>query len=109
MKIFVNDTVNLILNTGKNISTFTTFKIKYEDPDGTRGQWTAALYPSNNLCLNAVVEFDTKGLWKVQAYVAKVGEVYHGMWADVMVFQPLFVPTTAPATTVPPTTLAPTT
>jgi hypothetical protein len=55
------------------------------------------------------VAFDTAGLWKVQAYVEKVGENFHGLWADIYVYPALSTTTTEAPTTVPPTTLPPTT
>ena len=110
MKIFKYDTVKLILNTGKDVSTFTIKKIKYESPSGVRNHWDAAICPTSNLCIQATVQFNEKGIWKVQAYVWKAGpEYYHGMYADVKVFEALAPTTTTPPTTVPPTTLAPTT
>lgn len=114
MKVFKYDTVKLILNTGKDVSTFTTKRIKYESPSGVRGNWTAAICPSSVLCIQATVQFDEKGIWKVQAYVAKSGpQRYHGKLADVRVFDAVSEFTTAPPTTtlttVPPTTAAPTT
>jgi hypothetical protein len=102
MKVFVDDTVTLRLNTGKDISGFTTYRIKYKKPDGTRGRWAAALCGTSNLCLSASVVFDVSGVWQVQAYVYKAGEYYHGFWADVRVYDAL-----APWSTVPPTTPAP--
>ena len=109
MKVFKYDTVKLILNTGKTLTTFTQLKIKYEKPDGTDGRWTAAICPTNALCLQATVQFTAKGVWRVQAYIFKAGEWYHGQWADVRVFDALATTTTVPPTTVAPTTLAPTT
>jgi len=105
MKVFKYDTVKLILNTGKNVSTFTTMKIKYVTPSGIRGHWnSAAICPSDNTCIQKTVQFDEKGIWKVQAYVSKIGETYHGMYADVRVFDPVATTTTVPPTTVVPTT-----
>jgi hypothetical protein len=109
MKVFVDDTVRLNLNTGKDVSTFTTFKIKYKKPDGTQGRWTAALCGTSNLCIYADVQFDVSGVWQVQAFVQKVGEYYHGFWADVRVYDALAPLSTVPPTTAPPTTTAPTT
>jgi len=103
MKIFAFDTVKLILNTGKDVSTFTTKLIKYRDPDGNEGRWVAAICPSSNLKIQATIQFPKSGRWKVQAYVWKAGpEFYHGMWAEVRVY-----PALATTTTVPPTTPAP--
>lgn len=107
-RIFKNDHIILILDTEKNISTYTTFEIKYEKPDGSGGRWAAAIYPTNNNYLYATVQFDMIGLWRVQAYVRKVGSILHGLWVDIPVYEALFWSTAAP-TTVPPTTMVPTT
>lgn len=103
-KVFVDDTVVLTLATGKVLTTFTLFRIKYEKPDGTKGFWASAIHPSNSQAIRSTVSFDTPGNWKVQAYVAKVGEKYHGFWVDVRVYKAI-----APTTTTPPTTMVPTT
>jgi len=108
-KVFVNDTVDLILETLKNVSTFTKFLIKYEKPGGVRSRWASAKCPASDTCLRSTVTFDTAGLWKVQAYVGKVGENFHGLWADIYVYPALSTTTTLAPTTVPPTTLPPTT
>jgi len=108
-KVFVSDTVRLILNTGKVLSTFTLFKIKYKKPNGIKGSWIADIYPTNNKCLYADVTFDSPDIWKVQAYVSKNNESYHGMWADVKVYAAIAPNTINLLTTVPPTTLPPTT
>lgn len=110
MRVFVNDTIQLILNTGKDVSAFTRFRIKYEKPDGTNGQWNAALGPVSLMHVYADVQFPTPGIWRVQAYVYKSGEWYHGFHTDVKVYKRLNIPTcTTPPTTASPTTSAPTT
>jgi hypothetical protein len=103
-KVFVNDTVLLTLATGKVLSGFTDCKIKFEKPNGVRGLWASAIHPSNSQAIRSSVSFDLAGVWKVQAFVSKVGEKYHGMKVDIRVFEPLGPDTTVPPTTVPPTT-----
>lgn len=120
MKVFKNDTVKLILNTGMDISSFTNLRIKYESPNNVTGYWSATLCGASNLCLEATVKLNESGIWKVQAYVRKNAPVriYHGKIADVQVFEavsefttapPTTTLTTAPPSTAAPTTLAPTT
>jgi hypothetical protein len=103
-KVFVDDDVLLILNTAKVLTLYPTLKIKYENPYGTKGHWDAIIHPSLNTRMQAIVNFDLSGIWKVQAFAANVGEKFHGMWADVKVYDAI-----APDTTVPPTTMVPTT
>lgn len=102
-KVFVNDDVLLTLITNKVLTGFTCY-IKYERPDGTGGKWAALIHPSITTRLRAGVNFDTSGIWKVQAFVVMGGERYHGAWADIKVYDAI-----APDTTVPPTTMVPTT
>lgn len=105
MKVFQYDTVRVILNTGKDVSSFTTLLIKWEDPDGDDGRWVATLNGSSDLKIQATVQFNKPGRWRVQAYVWKAGpEYYHGRWAEIRVYKAL-----STTTTVAPTTAAPTT
>lgn len=103
-KIFVNDDVLVTLSTGKVLTTYTDLRIKFEKPNGVKGYWSAAIHPSINTKLRATVAFDMAGVWKVQAFVSKLNEKYHGMWSDVKVYEAI-----APDTTVLPTTVVPTT
>ena|SRR4030065_1960098 len=98
-KVFVDDDVLLTLNTYKVLTTFTNIRIKFQKPDGTKGRWLAAIHPSLNTRLRATVNFDESGVWKVQAFVSKVGEKYHGMWADIKVYDAVAFDTTAAPTT----------
>lgn len=111
-KIFVDDSVTLILNTNKVLTALDVFKIKYEKPNGIRSHWDAIICPGNPLCIRATVQFDMSGLWKIQAFAQETGAPpakFHGTYIDIKVYEPLAPDTTAPPTTVPPTTLAPTT
>ena len=102
-KIFVNDEILLTLSTGKVLTTYAIKKVKYENPNGTKGSWAAAIHGSINTKMQATVYFDMEGIWKVQAFVTDgVNETYHGMWVDVKVYEAL-----APDTTLAPTTPAP--
>ena len=101
-KVFVDDDVLLTLETAKVLTTFTTFKIKFQKPSGDKGNWLAAIHPSINTRLRATINFDVSGIWKVQAFVSKVGEKYHGMWADIKVYDAIAFDTTAAPTTAAP-------
>jgi len=102
-RVFVGDDVLLVLATLKNLSTFTDLRIKWQNPYGVKGYWTAVI-DTVNTKIKAVTNFDTAGTWKVQAFASKVNEKYHGYWAEIKVYQPI-----APDTTVLPTTMVPTT
>lgn len=99
-KIFVDDDVLLTLNTGKVLTAFTDFRIKFKRPDGTKGYWTATIYQTTKI--RNTVNFDTCGIWQVQAFVSDVNSKFHGMFCDIKVY-----PAIAPDTTLAPTTAPP--
>jgi len=108
---FVNDTVQLNLDLGIDVSGYSEFIIKYKKPDGTTGCWTAALCSSDNeriiyTCVHG--DLDISGDWLVQALVRDTGVQLHGRWNEFKVHSSLaeFCTTVAP-TTVAPTTAAP--
>jgi hypothetical protein len=101
-KVFVDDNVLLVLSTSKVLTTFTTIRIKFESPHGIKGYWTANIHPTINTKLQAMVSFNIDGIWKVQAFITKANEKYHGMWADVKVYEALAPDTTPAPTTAPP-------
>jgi len=67
--VFVDDVVDVILNTGCDVSNATVWKIRYEKPSGGKGEWSATLDddPTKIRCSNVV--FDEVGQWKIQACV----------------------------------------
>lgn len=92
MEVFVGDTVTLILNTGIDISSYVTKRIKYKKPDETTGYWTSSICPTDNNCMIyecGTTDLNDAGKWQVQAYIAGGGYVFHGMWADLKVYDPL--------------------
>ena len=102
-KVFVNDEILLTLSTGKVLTVYTDKRVKFEKPNGVKGSWTATIHPSINTQMYATVYFDMEGIWKVQAFISDgTGGTYHGMWADVKVYEAL-----APDTTLAPTTSSP--
>jgi hypothetical protein len=103
-RVFVGDNVLLTLATYKNLSTFTDLRVKWQNPYGTKGYWTAVIHPSINTKIQSNITFDTSGTWKVQAFASKVGYKYHGYWAEIRVYEPVAPDTTTlPVTTVPTT------
>jgi len=66
MKIFKDQFFRISLDTGIDISPATLLLIKYIDPEGIRGEWTATLDPDNNNKMFYDVTGLTKvGRWKV--------------------------------------------
>lgn len=104
-KVFIGDDVLLTLSTQKVLTMYVNKRIKFQKPNGVKGYWTAAIHPSVNTKIQATVNFDMEGVWKVQAFASdNAGAKFHGMWADVKVYAAV-----APDTTVLPTTMVPTT
>lgn len=107
MDTFVGDTVTITLNTYYDCTGFTKFFIKYKDPDGDEGKWTAVNQP-DDYHVRASPQLNKAGKWKVQAYIWKAGPAYyHGQVAEIEVFDVLADTTTAAPSTAPPTTLFP--
>jgi len=105
MKVFVNDPITMDLNSGKDLSSYTIFRIKYEDPDGDRGRWAAIISPANNNYVRGTILFNQEGPWRIQAYADGVAiGPCHGMYTDVRVYEALSTTTTLAPTTFPPTT-----
>jgi len=103
-RVFVQDDVLVILSTQKNLTAFTDLRVKWQNPYGVKGYWTATIHPTINTKIQAAVKFNTSGIWKVQAFASNVGSKYHGYWTEIRVYEPI-----APDTTVLPTTIVPTT
>lgn len=101
-RVFRDDAIALTIDTKKDVSMFPDLRVKYEDPDGDKGYWTATLHPSIDTKIQASVVFSKHGIWKIQAFVANGPTKYHGQAVDIKVFEPL-----APTTTLVPTTPAP--
>lgn len=131
METFVNDTIQLIIDTNIDVSGYTILQVRYRKPDGTLGCWAASLCPANDDCMTYTCvcgDLDQSGRWLIQAVVLNAGVRLTGRWIEFIVHDPLVefcttvapttvpsttltttVPTTNAPTTVTPTTLAPTT
>jgi hypothetical protein len=109
MDTFVNDTIQLNINTNIDISGYATIFIKYRRPDGTVGCWIAALCIGDNSCMTYTTingDLDQSGEWLIQAVAEDVGVALHGRWTSFDVHEPLTA-TCPPLTTLAPTTAAP--
>jgi hypothetical protein len=100
-KVFVGDDVLITLDTNKVLTGFGC-KIKFKDPNGLEGNWAATIHPTISDQMRATVNFNISGIWKIQSFAYKAGEKYHGMWADVKVYDPIAPDTTPAPTTSPP-------
>jgi len=92
METFVGNTVKLILETGIDLTGYTTLRVRYIKPDKTYGSWIAALSPTDNTWLEyttLITDLNIPGTWVVQAHVTDIGQALHGKWADFMVYTPI--------------------
>ena len=92
MQTFVGDTVNLLLETGIDLSTMTTLRILYRKPNGTESFWIAAICPADSeriLYKTSITDLDLNGIWEFQSYAANATEVLHGDFASLPVLEPI--------------------
>lgn len=107
METFITNTVNLILNTYTDLSSFGTLRIYYKKPSGATGYWTSTAVVGDTNKMEkqlTITDLDENGVWLVQAFAQQGISKYHGKWATISVYMPI---TTEPPTTAPPTTAAP--
>lgn len=108
METFVNDTIQLTIDTNIDISGYATLQIRYRKPDGTTGCWAATICPTDNNCMFYICnidDLDIPGEWLLQGIALDAGVRLTGRWAAFQVHNPLM----EHCTTVPPTTMVPTT
>ena len=107
MDTYVGDTIQFIINTGIDISGYSTKCIKYRKPDGTVGTWAAAINPTNSkqmIYTCDTEDLDQAGKWVIQASVEEAAQQLNGRWIRFDVHEPLreacsattAAPTTAP-------------
>jgi hypothetical protein len=102
MEIYQNNVVSILLDTGINISAYDVY-IKYRKPNGISGSWTGTVSNLTKvLYTTSVLDLDTVGIWKLQAFVS--GGLYsaHGRVVDLDVRKYLATLTTAAPTTAAP-------
>jgi hypothetical protein len=108
METFVNDTVQLTIDTNIDISGYATLLIRYRKPNGVIGCWTATICPTDVNCMYYICvdgDLDIPGEWLIQAQAKDVGVKLTGLWVSFQVHDPLseFCTTVAPTTMVPTT------
>jgi hypothetical protein len=95
METFVGDTIRLILDTGIDISGYTTLLMRFKRPDGTTGEWSASLHSTNHKWMEYTTydyDLDQDGIWAIQAYVESAAAFLHGKWVDFTVYNPIIYP-----------------
>lgn len=107
MQTFVGNTPTITLQTGVDVSGYTTWLIHYRKPNGITGCWTATVCPADDECItydSGPTDIDVAGDWTLQAYVeGAAGVNHHGLWVTFKVHDPLL----ETCTTLAPTTAAP--
>lgn len=92
METFVGDTVEIILETGIDLSAYTNLYIIYEKPDGTCDRWDATIVAGEPTQMSYTTEeddLDIAGNWRLQAQVDDALIDLHGLWCDLKVYRPL--------------------
>jgi len=92
METFVGDTVKILIDTDIDLSGFDEIKILYRKPDGSIGEWEAAVCPDDDTYIQYqcnISTLDMSGTWKLQAFVSNDNEQYHGKWTDLIVLSPI--------------------
>jgi hypothetical protein len=95
METFVGDSIMLILDTGIDISGYTSFIMKYKRPDGVTGIWIGEIHPTNIKALQYYTlsqDLNVSGEWAIQAHVELGNVALHGKWANFTVYNPLSEP-----------------
>jgi hypothetical protein len=108
METFVNDTVQLTVDTNIDVSGYATLQIRYRKPNGVTGCWAATICLTDNNCIYYICgigDLDIPGEWLIQGVVLDVGVRLTGLWIAFQVHDPLmeFCTTVAPTTMVPTT------
>ena len=90
-KIFINQSkLRLQLTTGVDITGATSLLIKYKDPDGTEGSFTATSSDDDNGVIYYDFtdgELDTRGVWTFWAYITfSDGRVAPGEVSTIKVY-----------------------
>ena len=94
-KFYVGDVgTDIILDCEETITGATGTKIKYKKPDGTSGEWTAAVYDDaesdyTSSCLKYTTQaddLDIDGLWHFQTYLTLSGWTGSGETAGQMIY-----------------------
>lgn len=92
METFVNDTIQLTIDTDIDVSGYATLAIKYRKPNGTLGRWLASICPGDVNCLTyttLIGDLDIPGDWLIQGYVEDASEQLNGRWVKFTVYAPL--------------------
>lgn len=108
METFVNDTIQITINTNIDVSGYAELQIRYRRPDGTTGCWPAILCALDNECMyyeTVIGDLDQAGEWIIQGRAVDAGVQLTGTWCKFTVYDQLVDFCTSLA----PTTLAPTT
>ena len=92
-KVYIGDIgTEIILDTGQDLSTATSLKIKYRKPNGTTGEWAASQVSGDSTKMKYVTQegdLDVAGTWELQAYVEFASWQGHGEIATLVVYKHL--------------------
>lgn len=80
----------IILDTGINLSTATSLKIKYKNPAGTSGEWTGVLFETTKIKYEVSTNVLTlAGSWTLWSFVTMSdGRTASGTPVELVVYEP---------------------
>jgi hypothetical protein len=70
---FINQIVEIRLDTEISLVGATSPQIRYERPNGTEGAWAATIQGTELVYTTNSTDLDIPGTWKLQAFVVKNG------------------------------------
>lgn len=87
--IITGTNVKIQLATGIDLSSATSPKILYENPNGVSGEWDATISGQNIEYTTATTDITISNLWKFQAQVTIGGNIYKGQIATMYIQESL--------------------
>lgn len=78
--VYINNDLQLTLETNTDISGANTYQIRYKKPDGTVGYWSGSLVGTTQIRVQIDnADLDVAGIWTFKSYVSyATGEIYQG-------------------------------
>jgi len=82
MGIYINQSFKLSLETGIDLTAYTSIAIKYRKPDGVEGSWTPSVTaPATNGTINYEIPvdvLDVEGTWSVWSFIVNTSGTFPG-------------------------------
>lgn len=90
MATYVGDTPLISYDCSEDVSDFTIYKLYYRKPNGTTGEWAAALSGTDYVQYQAVTaDLDEDGVWLIHPHLTDGTKVFHGAIKPLMIHAPV--------------------